>query len=141
MIRIRCATKEDINSIYNVSKSSIKNSWSLNSFIEDFNNTFSEYTVLINRDQIIGFISIWRIIDEITITNISIKEKYKGIGLSNHLMNYIIENNKNYIMFLEVRESNNIAINLYNKFGFKEIHKRYKYYNNPTENAIIMKKF
>lgn len=141
MVNIRVALKKDINEIYNVSISSIKNSWSLESFIEDFNNMFSEYIVLTDEENIIGFISIWRVIDEITITNISIKEEYKGRGLSKLLMNYIIENNPNYGMFLEVRESNIIAINLYKKFGFKKVHKRYKYYSNPTEDAIIMKKF
>ena len=42
-------------------------------------------------------------------------------------------------IFLEVRESNQTAINFYKKNKFKEISIRKNYYSKPTENAIIMK--
>lgn len=130
-----------IDFIYLISKSNIKNSWSIKSFNDDFNNMFSEYFSLMYEDKVIGFISIWVIIDEVTITNISIHNEYRGIGLSNYLMDYLIKNYNNYTILLEVRESNKIAINLYKKFKFKEISRRNNYYKFPSENAIIMKKF
>ena len=43
-------------------------------------------------------------------------------------------------IFLEVRESNQIAINFYLKAGFEKISVRKRFYSNPTENALIMKK-
>ena len=39
---------------------------------------------------------------------------------------------------LEVRESNQNAINLYDKLGFKKEGLRKNFYRMPTENAIIM---
>ena len=42
-------------------------------------------------------------------------------------------------IFLEVRESNQVAINFYKKNKFKEISVRKNYYSEPNENAIIMK--
>lgn len=140
-IYIQKSMSSHIDAIYSISNSNIKNSWSIKSFTEDFNNIFSEYFSLMYKNQVIGFLSIWIIIDEITITNISIHNKYRGIGLSNYLMKYLIDNYNEYTIFLEVRESNNIAINLYKKFNFKEIGIRRKYYKSPIENAIIMKKF
>ena len=56
-------------------------------------------------------------------------------------MEYLIINYNEYTILLEVRESNNIAINLYKKFNFREICIRENYYKFPVENAIIMKKF
>ena len=41
-------------------------------------------------------------------------------------------------IFLEVRESNEIAINLYKKSGFEEYLVRKNYYSNPNENAVCM---
>lgn len=140
-IHVKKSNSSHINSIYLISKSNIKNSWSIESFNDDFNNIFSEYFSLMYENKIIGFISIWVIIDEVTITNISIHNEYKGIGLSNYLMDYLINNYDNYTILLEVRESNKIAINLYKKFKFKEIGRRNNYYKFPSENAIIMKKF
>ena len=44
------------------------------------------------------------------------------------------------MIFLEVRESNKIAINVYEQFGFIEIDRRKNYYKTATgnENAIVM---
>lgn len=138
-ITIRESLPSDIQYIYKISKSSFTNSWSLSSYEEDFNNIFSKYFSLLYDDKLIGFLSIWVIIDEITITNIAIDINYRGHGFSKYLLNYLINSFKNFNIFLEVRESNKIAINLYKNFKFEEMYKRHNYYKNPTENAIIMK--
>lgn len=140
-IYIQKSKSSHIDSIYSISNSNIKNSWSIKLFNEDFNSIFSEYFSLMYKNQVIGFLSVWIIIDEITITNISIHNDYRGLGLSNYLMEYLIINYNEYTILLEVRESNNIAINLYKKFNFREICIRENYYKFPIENAIIMKKF
>ena len=44
-------------------------------------------------------------------------------------------------LFLEVRESNEVAINLYIKFGFKKISKRTKYYDDGETAVIMLKEF
>jgi ribosomal protein S18 acetylase RimI-like enzyme len=43
-------------------------------------------------------------------------------------------------VILSVRESNQAAIILYEKYGFVELEKRRNYYRFPTEDAIIMVK-
>ena len=42
-------------------------------------------------------------------------------------------------IFLEVRESNTAARNLYNSMGFKEVNRRRDYYDHPLEAAIVLK--
>jgi ribosomal-protein-alanine N-acetyltransferase len=46
-------------------------------------------------------------------------------------------NKQSGVIFLEVRQSNNAAINLYKSFGFKEIGVRKKYYKN--EDALVLR--
>lgn len=138
---IRESIYSDLVSIHKISENSLKNSWNLKSFQEDFNNIFSKYFSLIYKNEIIGFLSSWIIIDEITITNIGILEEFRGNHLSKTLLNNLFSLYKNFNFFLEVRESNIIALSLYKSLGFIEISKRDSYYKNPTENAIIMKKF
>ena len=41
-------------------------------------------------------------------------------------------------IMLEVRESNKSAIHLYEKLGYRHIHRRKAYYSNPKEDALIM---
>jgi ribosomal-protein-alanine N-acetyltransferase len=42
-------------------------------------------------------------------------------------------------IFLEVRESNQVALNLYKSMGFQWISRRPEYYECPLEAAIVMK--
>jgi ribosomal-protein-alanine N-acetyltransferase len=41
--------------------------------------------------------------------------------------------------WLEVRESNEAALNLYKSMGFQEVNRRPAYYSSPSETAIVMK--
>ena len=43
--------------------------------------------------------------------------------------------------FLEVRESNEAAINLYKTLGFMTAGRRQNYYHDPSEAAIVMRLF
>ena len=43
-------------------------------------------------------------------------------------------------MYLEVRESNQAAISFYERYGFRKNGLRAGYYQNPTENAVLMEK-
>jgi ribosomal-protein-alanine N-acetyltransferase len=43
-------------------------------------------------------------------------------------------------LYLEVRESNRVAIAFYGKHGFAKSGQRARYYQNPTENAVVMEK-
>ena len=140
-VSINKTTSSDLNLIYKISRSSFKNSWSLKSFKENFNNIFSKYFSLKYEENLVGFISSIIIIDEVNITNLATDKNYRRMGLAKHLLSYFLDLYKNFEIFLDVRESNISAINLYNNLNFKQICIRTNYYKNPIENAIIMKKF
>lgn len=140
-ILIRHSVCEDINSIYELSKFSFPDSWSLKSYRENFKSESSKYFSMIYENKLIGFITLLVVENEITITNIAVEKIFRGTGLGKIFLEEILNKFKEYEFFLEVRESNIPAINLYKHFNFKEIHKRINYYKNPVENAIIMKKF
>ncbi len=80
-----------------------------------------------------------RIIDkEIHIINMAVKSALQGNGLGRllltHIFNYIPDKSS---VFLEVKQGNFPAINLYLSFGFEEIYIRDNYYQDGS-NAIIM---
>ena len=43
-------------------------------------------------------------------------------------------------VFLEVRASNADAISLYRHYGFREVGVRKRFYHDPAEDAIVMKR-
>lgn len=72
--------------------------------------------------------------------NIVTKKNMRNIGIASQLLTEVIKYCKNLNLksiYLEVNENNLPAIHLYEKYGFKRIGLRKKYYNN-TDNAILM---
>ncbi len=92
-------------------------------------------------DESIGYLEYSLIYDRMEIDNIMVNEDYRkqGIGtkLMAHLVSLAIEYRVENIT-LEVRVSNEIARNLYKKFGFREVAIRKYYYGD--EDGILMEK-
>lgn len=67
-------------------------------------------------------------------------QQQKGVGekMFKELIKQSVEKNLETI-FLEVRESNRAAYQLYSKIGFQEIGRRKNYYSEPVEDALMMK--
>ena len=132
-------TSNDINyieQIFNLEKEIFKSSAFNKSYLDTLikgNNSFI-YVYLID-DKVSGYLMVLDSIDVYEILAIATIEKYRNKGIAQELLDKI----KTKDIFLEVRESNQTAINFYKKNNFKEISIRKNYYSEPTENAIIMK--
>ena len=104
-------------------------------------NPFQRRIEYFDGDASIGYLEYSIIYDRMEIDNISVHEDHrkKGIGtkLMAHLISLAIELRVDNIT-LEVRVSNEIARNLYKKFGFHEVAIRKYYYGD--EDGILMEK-
>ena len=99
-----------------------------------------DYYVLLDGEKVVGFYECSIILDEAELFDIAVREEYQGKKLSNILMNHLIENCRHRnvrTIFLEVNINNTKAINLYDKFGFKEYSRRKNYYGDSD--AVLMK--
>ena len=136
---IKKLTNNDIDyieQIFNLEKEIFKNSAFSKSYLNTLikgDNSFI-YVYLID-DKVCGYLMILDSIDVYEILAIATIEEYRNKGIAQELLAKIRIKN----IFLEVRESNQTAINFYKKNKFKEISIRKNYYSKPTENAIIMK--
>ncbi|MEM1367317.1 MAG: ribosomal protein S18-alanine N-acetyltransferase [Cyanobacteria bacterium P01_H01_bin.15] len=92
------------------------------------------------QNQLIGLGCCWHILDEAHITLLLIAADYRGLGLGKQLLITLLKDAVNRGLeraTLEVRESNNVAIALYQKLGFTMAGKRPGYYQDPPECALI----
>jgi len=120
--------------------------WSKDSFRTEIKNTVSRYVCAFLEDEtgkrvLAGYCGIWRIFEEAHITTLAVDPKYRGKKIAQALLVYMFErlyNEKIKFITLEVRTSNIAAIKLYEKFGFKSLGVRKKYYQNNNEDALIM---
>ena len=121
----------DLEKIKDVLENDFDDFWNYNIFKSELNNPNSSYFVVKDNDLIVGFSGILIVLDEADITNIVVKKDHRGKGISNLLLekiiDFCIEKQINKIN-LEVNSANTVAINLYKKFGFKEVGLRKNYY-------------
>ena len=139
--KIRPASSDDIDSIVEIENSTNLMPWTKAQFISSME--VGHYsTVLEHGDVLIGFAIFSPVIPESHLLNIAIDPAYHRKGLGDKLLKHVILQNKAVgvkVITLEVRVSNLIAINLYEKNGFYKDAIRQNYYSGPEkEDALLM---
>ena len=90
---------------------------------------------------LVGFAGTWYMRDEAHIVSVGVKRDYRGHGIGELLLIGAIEQamaRRARVVTLEVRVSNDVARNLYGKYGFSERGIRKGYYTDNREDAVIM---
>ncbi|MDE6108054.1 MAG: ribosomal protein S18-alanine N-acetyltransferase, partial [Oscillospiraceae bacterium] len=89
---------------------------------------------------VLGYAGLHAVMDEGYLDNIAVREDYRGNGIADDLMDVFVRFGREHLSFLtlEVRPSNEPAIQLYYKHGFAQVGRRKDYYRHPKEDAIIM---
>lgn len=95
-----------------------------------------DFLVAENGESLAGFL-VWRHTapDEIEILNLAVAPGFRRQGIARALLAAVPKGD----VFLEVRESNVAARELYLTAGFHEAGLRQGYYENPSEGAIVMR--
>ena len=110
------------------------------SFFDELSEKSKHYFVALYNNLVIGYVGVQTLGDELNLLKIAVLPQYRKLGvgfkLMAHTMDYRKQNNlTNY--FLEVREDNEQAKKMYQKFDFKTKSVREKYYADGT-NALVM---
>ena len=131
--------------IFQIESTSFSDPWTKESIISSLENPLMRVLGCYDAsDTVCGFICASVIPPEAEILDIAVSPDRRKEGVGKALINSLLFTLKLGLsvesVFLEVRESNTPARSLYQKFGFEEIGKRARYYSNPTEDAILMKK-
>jgi len=138
----RSMTLDDIDTIARIERESFTSPWSADAFrMELSQNHFAKYMVLEQNGETIGYGGMWIIVDEAHITNIAIREPYRGRGLGERLLREMMRTAAwlgAIRITLEVRVTNDRAQSLYRKLGFYDAGMRPRYYSDNHEDAIIM---
>lgn len=142
-IKVTRATPEMLTDILDIENLSFTCPWSKKSFVEAFEaETMMIYAAVDGDSRVCGFSCLLTIGDEGEIPNIAVHPSARKSGIGQLLMNAMLADcEKNGIrdIYLEVRDSNAPARHLYEKNGFSAIGVRRRYYQKPTEDAIVMR--
>ena len=142
VIDIRPFEEKDATEIAKIERACFSSPWSDNAILES-SRANTSFFVAENLTLAVGYGGVQISADEAYVTNIAVLPEYRGISIGERLTNELIAHAKNRgarFISLEVRESNKVAISLYNKLGFENKGVRKGFYDFPKEDAIIMTK-
>lgn len=141
-MNIRKAKISDLEAIKEIEDESFINPFTKEDLLYEISqNPVSNFLVLEKDGLVVGFLDYWVTFDSATIDQIAVKKTERNQGFAKILLEKSINDLKELgevsFFTLEVRASNEPAINLYKSFGFQKVTIKEKYYDDG-EDAIYM---
>jgi ribosomal-protein-alanine N-acetyltransferase len=138
----------DVAQVMPIEKASFPAPWPASAYrYEMKKNDLSSYLVLRENDEassearVVAYGGFWLIVDQAHISTLAVDPAYRGRGLGEWMLVVLIETamlRGADELTLEVRVSNEVAQQLYRKYGFRQVGLRRAYYRDNGEDARIM---
>lgn len=141
MITVRNMQMKDVWPVSRIEQEIFSKPWSYQGFVDALNLGNTIFLVAEEEGKIIGYIGMYLSLDEGEITNVTVAvtERQRGVGgLLLTEMKKEAERRSVARIVLEVRVSNDSAVRLYERSGFKNCGVRKGFYDMPKEDAYIM---
>ena len=117
--------------------------WSERSIASELENSLSLWLVYEQEGRVVGYVGSQSVAPESDMMNLAVLPEMRKQGIAQALveeLTRLLLSHGIESLTLEVRLSNAPAIALYTKLGFEIVGKRPRYYVNPKEDALIMRK-
>jgi len=141
--------EEDLDEVLAIEKDSFSAPWPREAFASDLNHEESPHArSYVLRDAggsgsgICGYLCFWMIEGDLDIHNVAVRRSERRQGAGRIMVAMALEEAAREgcrRAFLEVRPSNQAAIELYKAFGFEPVGRRKSYYEDTGEDAIVMR--
>ena len=141
-VRIVPMTADHLDEVAELERICFSAPWSRNMLAEELDNALSAMLVALDDSgRVVGYAGVQVILDEGYITNVAVRPECRRQGIAGKLLDVFLnfaQGNRLAFLTLEVRASNEAAIILYGRHGFRGVGRRRNYYEHPREDAIIM---
>ena len=142
-MRIAHMTAEHVPQVAELEKVCFSDPWSENSVASELENPLSCWLVALDGETVAGYVGSQTVLDETDMMNIAVHPDFRRKGVARGLILALIGELKqrgSHCLTLEVRASNAPARTLYESLGFAHVGTRRNYYQNPKEDALILRK-
>ena len=117
--------------------------WSEKSIASELENPLSVWLVAVDGGELIGYVGSQTVLGETDMMNLAVAPEARRQGTGRALVLALVDaltEKGSHSLMLEVRVSNPPAQKLYESLGFSQVGRRPKYYVNPREDALILRK-
>jgi ribosomal-protein-alanine N-acetyltransferase len=147
MTVIERVTSADITAIAGIERRSFSDPWSESSFQELLAHSRMYFACVRQAAggaprPALGYVVAWFAGGQGEIANLAVDPDARGRGLGSRLLDAALDEARRHgveEVFLEVRDSNTRARQLYESRGFAEVGRRRRYYRRPAEDAVILR--
>lgn len=143
-VTIRRATSEHVGAVAAIEAASFTQPWSRRSFFALVRASNVLFLVATDEgERVLGYAVVYVAADESELANLAVPAETRGTGVGRKLLQAAISaalERGARTMFLEVRESNAVAQALYRSAGFQDVARRKRYYEEPVEDALVMRR-
>lgn len=142
---LRSATQADVPAIVEIERISFGDPWSEATFRDLLRLRHAIFLVATDGpgQSVCGYVIAAVVAGEAEVLNLAVALQSRGHRLGGRLLDAglgIVRERGAREVFLEVRESNTAALALYSSRGFATLTRREKYYRNPVEDALVLRR-
>jgi len=140
-LQIKPLTEEYVDQVCVLEEEAFSMPWHRESFLKMILNKDACYLVGLMEEEVVASCGLRNIVGDGEITNVVTKSSARGRGIGERMLLKLLEEGTAMgveAFTLEVRKSNDAAIHLYEKLGFVTEGVRKNFYEDPTEDALIM---
>ena len=139
-LEIRRLTYADLPQVIAIERRAFPTPWSLAMFVLELSKPSGICLAALCDDRLVGYLVCSRYDTVWHVMNVAIDDRLLRQGIATTLMERLFElaDRPNEQYTLEVRTSNDGAIKLYERFGFRAAGRRRGYYHDNREDALIM---
>ncbi|TMA28899.1 MAG: ribosomal-protein-alanine N-acetyltransferase [Deltaproteobacteria bacterium] len=150
-LEIRRMRPDDLDDVMLIERAAFRHPWSPELFRRELEHDWSTILVAVEpltsaprgTERIIGFLIYWLVHDEVHVLNVAVTPEHRRKGVARMLMGETERRAQQAgasLMTLEVRRSNQPALELYREFDYRAVGVRPNYYVDEGEDAIVMVK-
>src|SRR5215211_5289609 len=140
-LEIRTLALKDLSALEEIERRSYPTPWSRSMFAGELTKASSISLGAFEDYLLVGYVVVSRYVDAWHVMNIAVHPEQRSRGVASALLERLFETTANDARrgyTLEVRVSNEGAIRLYERYGFKKRGVRRGYYTDNREDALIM---
>ena len=142
-VRLEPLTLDRLDDLLAIERRAYSHPWTLGNFTDALASGY-QIQLLLGAEQLLGYFVAMSVLDEVHLLNITVSPAHQRQGWARVLLDALAlwsrQQNAQWI-WLEVRESNARAREVYLRHGFAEVGLRKNYYpnpNGPREHAVLM---
>lgn len=135
-------TSADLPAVHAIERASFAVPWPDDAYRNELaTNRLASYVIALAGDAVVGFAGLWVMVDEAHVTTFAVDPRWRRRGVGERLLLALFDvavARRAREATLEVRLSNMPARRLYEKYGFRPVGIRPRYYSDNGEDALIM---